>query len=265
MRRVIRAFGLVVAIEAEDDRIFALLDRQLPPFPLARAKETPHLVYRLTQTGVLRDRIAVLRGRRMIVMAADLSWASKRLVSDFQSTVARLASGWTFVHAGVVAIGGRALLLPARSGAGKTTLVAALVRAGAAYGSDELAVLDAEGRVYPYSRQLAMRTPERSIAHVSAHDLGEGRVMSEARTAAAVIFTEFRQNESIQLQSVSPTEMVLRLLAHCPGVRGRPGDTLAALLTLARGTPAFASLRGDAETSARALIEWVSSRQQSAE
>src|ERR687894_479249 len=50
----------------------------------------------------------------------------------------------------VVARGGRALVRPGPSLSGKTTLVAALVRSGAAYLSDEFAVLDPEGRVHPY-------------------------------------------------------------------------------------------------------------------
>ena len=63
-----------------------------------------------------------------------------------------------FVHAGVVAVDGRALLLPGGSFTGKTTLVAALLRAGAQYGSDEYAVLDEAGLVLPaYPRPLSIR------------------------------------------------------------------------------------------------------------
>ena len=65
---------------------------------------------------------------------------------------------WIFVHAGAVACGGRAVVLPGESFSGKTTLVAALVQAGASYYSDEYAVLDADGRVHPYARRLSIRS-----------------------------------------------------------------------------------------------------------
>jgi hypothetical protein len=47
------------------------------------------------------------------------------------------------LHAGVVSFGDGCMLLPAPTGSGKTTLTAGLVRAGATYYSDEIAVLDA--------------------------------------------------------------------------------------------------------------------------
>src|ERR671929_229610 len=60
-------------------------------------------------------------------------------------------------HAGVVGWQGRAILIPGRSFSGKSTLVAALVRAGATYYSDEFAVLDERGRVHPFPKKLSMR------------------------------------------------------------------------------------------------------------
>ena len=61
------------------------------------------------------------------------------------------------VHGGVVAHDGRALLLPGPTHAGKSTLVAELVRRGAPYFSDEYALIDADGRVHPYPRALLLR------------------------------------------------------------------------------------------------------------
>ena len=52
------------------------------------------------------------------------------------------------VHAGAVAIDGRALLLPGSTQTGKTLLVTALLERGATYLSDEFALLDEHGRVH---------------------------------------------------------------------------------------------------------------------
>lgn len=58
-------------------------------------------------------------------------------------------------HAGVVVIDGRAVLLAGPSGRGKSTLTLALVRDGARWLTDELALIDADGRtVLPYPRAL---------------------------------------------------------------------------------------------------------------
>jgi hypothetical protein len=188
----------------------------------------------------------------MVATAPDVPAASVHLVTDLQSAMARKAAGFTFVHSGVVAIDGNALLLPARSHAGKSTLVAALLRAGASYGSDEFAVVDAAGRVHPYSRQLALRTTG-AVARVAADEFG-GTVLTAGLPVAAVLFTEFKDGATLNLTPLSSGEVVLRLLEQCLGVRGRPLDTLAALQALARDAVGFGSLRGDAEITAKMLM-----------
>lgn len=58
------------------------------------------------------------------------------------ATITALLQHLVFVHAGVVAINGRACVIVGDSGAGKTSTVGALVARGAAYLSDEVALLD---------------------------------------------------------------------------------------------------------------------------
>src|SRR5205814_290720 len=71
--------------------------------------------------------------------------------------VAAQAKDRVFVHAGVVAARGGAIVIPGRTFTGKSTLVAALVEAGAAYYSDEYAVLDERGRVHPFAKPISIR------------------------------------------------------------------------------------------------------------
>lgn len=81
------------------------------------------------------------------------------LIGDLELWVAEHAVGLVFVHAGCVAWRGRAVVVPGRTHAGKSTLVAALVSAGATYYSDEYTVLGADGLVRPYARELSIRPP----------------------------------------------------------------------------------------------------------
>jgi HprK-related kinase A len=61
------------------------------------------------------------------------------------------------VHAAVLEQGGRALLLPAPSGSGKSTLCAGLALSGWRLLSDELALIDSEGRVVPLPRPVSLK------------------------------------------------------------------------------------------------------------
>ena len=101
--------------------------------------------YRVTRDGV-----------EVFAAATDeevLQW----LCQDIDSTLAQRSRQMLFVHAGVIGWRGLAIVIPGRSHAGKSTLVAELVRRGAVYYSDEFAVLDDTGRVHPYARSLVLR------------------------------------------------------------------------------------------------------------
>jgi hypothetical protein len=63
-----------------------------------------------------------------------------------------------YVHAGVVTVDEKAIVIPGLSRAGKSTLVLALLLSGARYLSDELLVFDPQkGRALPFLRSLKLR------------------------------------------------------------------------------------------------------------
>lgn len=90
--------------------------------------------------GVRRLHLVYAGGAR-IARARELDEALRALESDLQLHVAVRSRRFVFVHAGVVGWRGRAILLPGRSHSGKSTLVAALLEEGAAYYSDEYALI----------------------------------------------------------------------------------------------------------------------------
>ena len=63
-----------------------------------------------------------------------------------------------FVHAGAVGVNGRGYVLVGPPGAGKTSMVGVLVRRGAAYLSDEVALLDPKTcTVHPFALPMAVK------------------------------------------------------------------------------------------------------------
>lgn len=72
--------------------------------------------------------------------------------------VAQHVNRYILVHAGVVAQGDRAILMPGDSGVGKSTLTAALVFSGWRLLSDELALIDREtGLIHPIPRPISLK------------------------------------------------------------------------------------------------------------
>ncbi len=90
----------------------------------------------------------------MVSSAHDLRSLAVETVRLIDEGLVKRITGLTAVHAGVVELGGRALLLPGSTKSGKSSLVAELLRHGAVYFSDEYALIDAQGRAHPYPSSI---------------------------------------------------------------------------------------------------------------
>lgn len=86
-------------------------------------------------------------------LAGTLDW----LFWDVHDLVSVWVRDFLLIHSGAVSVGGRALLIPAEMDVGKSTLVTALLHAGAQYLSDELGAIDPVTRkVYPYPKRITL-------------------------------------------------------------------------------------------------------------
>jgi hypothetical protein len=170
--------------------------------------------------------------------------------------VAEAARSRLFVHAGVVGWGDRAIVIPGRALAGKTTLVAALVRAGGTYYSDEYAVLDARGRVHPYPTPLSVREPGSDRPRkVPAAALG-GSPGLPPLPVGLVLVTYYRQGAPWRPRPLSAGQAALALLANTVAARRRPSAALATLRRVASQAPAIRGVRGEADNVARAILDF---------
>lgn len=162
-----------------------------------------------------------------------------------QAVLDRLATlGVIGTHAGVVEFGERAVLLAGRSGSGKSTLTLGLVRRGAGWLTDELALIAPDDRtVLPYPRALHV-SPETlallpELAHLQdrpRYDLGGGSEWSVTPEDVAIAL-------QARLSGPAPLALIV-LLDGDPDPRRdpdiRPVSPALATMELLRGTPAAA-------------------------
>lgn len=180
--------------------------------------------------------------------------------SDLRLTIAMAARDKVFVHAGVVGWHGRAIAIPGRSFSGKTTLVAALVKAGATYYSDEYAVLDTEGRVHPYPRPLSVRQSTGSrVKRVPAEDLG-GAIGTEPIPVGAIVRAQYEAGAEWQPTLLSDGRAVLALLDNTVIAQLRPDFALPILSKVASAAISVEGMRGEADKTAVALLQQLSAR-----
>jgi hypothetical protein len=143
---------------------------------------------------------------------------------------------------------------PGPSLSGKTTLVAALVRAGALYFSDEFAFLDEDGLVYPYPRPLSVKADNGDDAKWSVEQIG-GVKGTEPVPIRVVAVTSYRPGAHWNPQPRSRGRGVMALLANAPAAHERPSQALAVAHRAVADALVIESERGEPDAVAASLME----------
>jgi len=239
--------GVVVGIRTNDPAAGDLVRAALPPGsrPSRRRRvdhlvslwfgrsETPrrkayHLLYLGTQGHArTRSRDEILETLENVLLLTVASHSSERL----------------FVHAGVVAWENEAILLPGSSGCGKTTLVRAMVAAGATYYSDEMALVDRSGCVHPFARRPRIRT--RPGQARIAVDIEPACVGSRPLPVGAVLFTRFDPSAIWRPRTVPPGRALVHLLDQTVAPRREPQLALEVLSAIVGRARCFRGKRGE--------------------
>jgi hypothetical protein len=166
--------------------------------------------------------------------------------SHLQLMAAFLAEGYLFVHAGVVGWQDRAIVMPGRSFTGKTSLVTALVQAGATYYSDEYAIFDPQGRVHPYPRPLSIREETGRKPRLCPVEQLGGQAGQEPLPVGLVLVTEYQAGARWQPRALSPSRAILALMDNTVAARRNPEFSLPVLHQVVSGATTLKSKRGEA-------------------
>ncbi|CAN5223600.1 hypothetical protein BH10ACI1_BH10ACI1_06210 [soil metagenome] len=179
------------------------------------------------------------------------------LISLVRLTVAEFAVERVFVHAGVVGWKGKAILIPARSFKGKTTLTTALIKHGALYFSDEYAVLDQDGFVHPFAKPLSIRgeIDERTQVDYAIETFG-GKIGIEKIPVGMVLITEYKSNGKWKPQILSSANGILELIKNTIPIRNNPNFSLEVLQKATKHALFIKSIRGDVSKSVEPILNY---------
>ncbi|HMB51963.1 MAG TPA: hypothetical protein VKU40_01515, partial [Thermoanaerobaculia bacterium] len=180
------------------------------------------------------------------------------------------------LHAAAVEHRGRAILLPAASGRGKTTLAAALTAAGCGYLGDELTFLaTAEGGgvdAVPFPKALSLKPGSVPLfahlepqpdgggdAHLDPERLRPGCAVTAPLPVGGVLVPRYRDGAPFRLAPLSAGETLLALVESAADLPQRRHDAKLAvferLADLAERVPGHRLEHGDAFAAARKLLE----------
>ena len=198
--------------------------------------------------------------RRTAQRFDDPERLARAFAADARHFVALRAQHRVFIHAGVVAFGDQAILIPGRTLTGKTTLVAELLRNGATYYSDEYAVLDEAGWVHPFAKALSIRTTvdqPQTLVDVATLGFPSGTVPLPIR---AVLSTRYVSGARWRPEPLSAGHVALCLLDNAVAARSRFAEVCRVISAALDGRlRAWHGTRGEARQVARWLLAQLSS------
>ncbi len=194
-------------------------------FPVADENDFADHEVVVLPRGLLNRRVCIIADGRVIYPSEPRSIAVPLLEWTLNLCVFHQPNTNLILHAAVVERGGRALIMPALPGSGKSTFCAALAHRGWRLLSDEVAILQWEdGRVVPATRPIGLKdasievikqfapeavigpswpgTPKGTVAHCLP---SEDSIRRAAETVQArwLIFPAYRAGAATELTPIS--------------------------------------------------------------
>lgn len=259
------AFGVKVGVELNDDRHLPEISRRLGEVLPGGGlnfieQDEAERVLKVRYDG--KNGFEIYKDGERINGGENAENLPDFLESQIRLTVAEYAAGKVFLHAGAVGWKEQAVIIPASSFSGKTTLVAELIKKGATYYSDEYAVLDENGLVHPFPKSLSMRGILDDYRQVERPAKSFGATVGETPLPVGmVLICKFKKSEKQARKFVpkilSEGQGMLEILAHTIPIRYNPKFALKILNKVASRAIIAKFTRGEAKEFADFLVKYL--------
>lgn len=216
-------------VECDSDVLSAEVGRTLAPLACSDTSGSSSYVIEAPSQGsegrLLLDGRLLYKTRKEALLFARLLW-------HINLSTVSASQEYVLLHAAAAERHGRAVVLSAPMEAGKTTLVAGLVRAGLGYLTDETTAVDpSSGFIVPYPKALsidpgswtvladlkpAVQSGAEHLAaaqwQVPAADIRDGAVSTTRSRPRVIVVPRYVAGARTSLESLTPGEALLAVL-----------------------------------------------------
>jgi hypothetical protein len=275
--RVFRALDFVFSFRATDPRVGQLLEHLYAP---CAARGDPDIVYSVV--GDIEDIGDLEDGRAAEIRINDVATTERHELSDVVNfltwhvnrEVIRRSSRLVLLHAAAAVVDGIAVLLPGVAEAGKTTLVAGLIRSGFDYLTDEAAGIRPEDlAAEPYPKPLTIDPgswavlpdlapkADEAMAGLFSHrwyvnpQRLRGDAIAHRTRPRLIVFPMYVEGTETTVTQVARTDALVELMGqtfHFGEAGRRNFDVLGRLV---QQVACYRLVSGDLETACRAVRE----------
>jgi hypothetical protein len=249
------AYGVRLAVDASEENELERIRQFLPPGWQPCPPEEVECRFSLTRNRV--GTYTILRNGKELLGTGNLGLdlALELFDSQLRIYLGRVAPDAIFIHAGAVSHRGVGMVLPGMSFAGKTTLVAALVKAGAVYFSDEYAVIDREGFVTPYPKALSIRKNGGWTQTEHSVESQGGVAGTERVPLGMIVITKYVDGADWSPKVLSRGAGAMALLANAVPARERSREVMDVVSRAAERAVVIESDRNEANAIAPLLLQ----------
>lgn len=242
-------YGRIFGLRIDKDNLLHKIQKLLPPFYETRSFTEAKDIFSLV-TGATTEINGFYRNEERILQFEKFEESYFEAVeSKIQFSLAvSLPPHKFFLHAGAVSLNDCGIIIPGLSFSGKSTLVKEFIKAGAKYYSDDCAVIDREGNLYPYSKTLSIRNSSKIGEIIEARSFG-AELGEKPIQVGAVIFTEFAGDQIWQGNRIGQGKAVWNLaqnLFYPASMTLYPAETMQALSHLVQNAVLYSGKRGEA-------------------
>lgn len=258
-----RALNFEFTIQASDARVLETAAVALSGLASAGRPASTYGIARDAGTAGTAGGWALTLDSTPLASATDVSSLLTRLIQDLN---VRATASWDgpVCHAGCVARGARAVVLPADPESGKTTLTCGLVRAGFDYVTDEgVAFTPASARIEPYPKPMSLDPgswylfPELEPATPAADDGAEpqqwqvpaGAIRPDAVSgtceARFIVFPSYVEGACTEIVPMRRAEALVELAKNTFDFNRRSREYLEQLEVVVRACDCYRMTVGD--------------------
>lgn len=252
----IQALELSIRVECDSIEMRDLLNRYLLP-PFVRCDVPADAAQIALEMIEEKGGFAICINAQRISSAIDSGGAALAAVKALDDAVVANLRNLRAVHAGAVSLKGKALLIPGSTHAGKSSLVAELIRRGGELLSDEYALVDEEGRIHSYPRPMLLRngSPQQSL--VLPQDLNASFAHRPV-PARWIMALDYDPQTGWNIKEISQGEAVMLLLCNTPHEMEQSPQMISYFSRLAAQVVCYSGTRGDVADAADRVLELTS-------
>lgn len=247
-----QCFGVKISVSSNRTKLLERIKKEMPyilpikwtEIPVEKAEHHFQFLkdYKTSKFSALKD-------DETIVANGDFTRSLDLLISRIRLTIAEFAEQIIFLHAGVIGWQNRAVIIPGKSFAGKTTLVAAFAKMGCEYFSDEYAMIDKDGLVHPFPKRLSIRgiVDDYTQVDFDVEKLG-GKRAQEPFPVGCVLVAEYKKERKTKpkLKEITLGEGVMASIANSISIRQNPKFVIEVLNKALQNSVVLKTERGEA-------------------